>query len=109
MSGIHRKYVVTRTDGEHAPGRRHGDCAYFVLDLNCDPHALVALKAYAKSCRKDKPALAADIDHILEPAIDVGDEQLESFAGICGVLTKRDGHDACAHAVGLHPLADDAH
>ncbi len=66
--GIHKKYEVTRTDGSSKPGAKHDDCAYFVLDLNCDEHALVALEAYAKSCRKDKPELAADIDEILSNA-----------------------------------------
>lgn len=66
---IHRKYVVTRTDGSSGPGGKHEDCAYFVLDLECDAFAIPALKAYAKACRKEQPALASDIDHIIESAV----------------------------------------
>ena len=66
---IHRKSVVTRTDGSSAPGGKHEDCAYFVLDLEHDEFAITALKAYAKACRKTQPKLASDIDHILESAV----------------------------------------
>jgi hypothetical protein len=63
--GIHRKYVVTRTDGSSEPGGKHADCAYFVLDLEHDEFAIPALQAYAKACRKTHPELADDIDTIV--------------------------------------------
>lgn len=66
MSGVHHKYLVKRTDGKDAPGQRHEHCAYFVLDLHCDEHALAALKAYARSCKKDNPELAADLLEIVD-------------------------------------------
>lgn len=59
--GIYEKFVVTRTDGESRPGRRHHGCAYFVLDLTHDPHALPAIEAYADSCQRDYPRLACDL------------------------------------------------
>lgn len=60
-AGVHRKYEVTRTDGQSAPGGKHDGCVYFVLDLDHDDHAAVALKAYAKACRATNPRLAAEI------------------------------------------------
>ncbi len=59
--GLYEKFEVTRTDGRSAPGEKHDGCEYFVLDLDHDPHALPALKAYEDSCRADYPALADDI------------------------------------------------
>lgn len=64
--GIYRKYTITRTDGSSEPGGKHESCAYFVLDLEHDPFAIPALKAYAKACRKMHPGLAKDIGHIVD-------------------------------------------
>lgn len=61
-SGLYRKFEVTRTDGSSAPGKKHDGCSYFVLDLDHDAHAIPALRAYARSCRKDYPALADDLE-----------------------------------------------
>jgi hypothetical protein len=61
VSGIYRKYNVTRTDGSSAPGGKHEHCGYFVLDLEHDEFAIPALLAYVKACRKTKPELANDI------------------------------------------------
>jgi len=63
--GIYHKFNVTRTDGKSAPGQKHENCFYFVLDCDHDPHARAALQAYAESCRADYPALAVDISNIL--------------------------------------------
>lgn len=60
--GIYHKFDVQRVDGSSRPGEKHDGCFYFVLDLDHDPHAKAALKAYAKSCRKEYPKLAADLD-----------------------------------------------
>ena len=60
--GLYNKFRVSRLDRSSQRGRKHHNCDYFVLDLNHDPHAIAALKAYAKSCRKDYPELAADLD-----------------------------------------------
>lgn len=59
--GLYRKYNVQRlndSDGKHA------QCNYFVLDLDHDPYAKVALRAYAVSCRKKFPQLAEDLTQI---------------------------------------------
>ena len=59
--GVYNKYHVQRTDGRDVAGEKHESCAYFVLDLTHDPHAVPALRAYAESCRKTHPQLAIDI------------------------------------------------
>jgi len=59
--GIYDKFKVTRRDGKHRKGKKHSGCHYFVLDLTHDPHAIPALRAYARSCRKKLPRLAEDI------------------------------------------------
>jgi len=56
--GLYRKFTVTRTDGSSEPGEKHYLCNYFVLDLEHDPFAGPALKAYAKACAKKHPELA---------------------------------------------------
>lgn len=56
--GLYKKFTVTRV---HDPEDKHGDCEYFVLDLNHDPHAAAALFGYAESCEKDYPRLAKDL------------------------------------------------
>lgn len=67
--GIYQKFRVERTDGSSAPGGKHENCRYFVLDLDHDPHAPAALRTYAHSCVTDYPALAhdlLDLVHFLE-------------------------------------------
>lgn len=59
--GLYKKFNVTRTDGASGPGMKHGDCSYFVLDLDHDPYALAALKAYAEACAETHPKLSADL------------------------------------------------
>lgn len=56
--GLYRKYAVRRL---RDPARKHAYCDYFVLDLHHDPHAVVALRAYAVSCARNYPQLAADL------------------------------------------------
>ena len=56
--GLYRKYKVDRlgdVDG------KHNNCQYFVLDLDHDPHALPAIKAYIESCGEEYPMLADDL------------------------------------------------
>lgn len=65
-AGVYRKYEVKRTDGSSEPGGRHERCRYFVLDLDHDPHAAAALRAYAESCQGDYPALASDLSYAAE-------------------------------------------
>lgn len=57
-----RKYHVERVDGAEAdPASKHyGGCRLFVLDIDHDPAARVALSAYAVSIEATHPVLAAD-------------------------------------------------
>jgi len=55
--GVYRKYEIKRT----SPSKKHEDCDYFVLDLDHDPFALAALRAYAEACSETHPELAADL------------------------------------------------
>lgn len=59
--GIYKKFVVGRLDGKDGVGEKHENCNYFVLDLDHDPYAKPALKAYAKACEKEYPELARDL------------------------------------------------
>ena len=63
--GVYRKFRIERTDGSDQPGGKHAGCSYFVLDLDHDKHAIAALRAYAKSCKRELPELAADLDRVL--------------------------------------------
>lgn len=56
---LYRKFHVERIDGTDQPGGKHECCEYFVLDLDHDPHAAPALRAYAASCEESE---AADTD-----------------------------------------------
>ena len=58
--GVYKKFRVERTDGQSAPGEKHHDCEYFVLDTIHDPYARAALLAYAFACEERYPMLAAD-------------------------------------------------
>ena len=63
--GFTARFDVTRTDGQQIdPARR-----YIVLDYaGSDPHALIALRAYADSIEADNPQMAADLrDAIVNP------------------------------------------
>jgi hypothetical protein len=71
--GIYRKYHIERTDGSSGPGGKHERCLYFVLDLEHDPFALPALRAYAKACKRTHPALAGDIARILAAVLSPND------------------------------------
>jgi hypothetical protein len=60
---LHAKYIVKRRDrAELVIGSKHyGGCDMFVLDLDHDPAALIALMAYADAIESSKPGLAASI------------------------------------------------
>ena len=61
QQGLYRKFDVKRTDGSDQPGGKHEGCEYFVLDVTHDPHAKVALTAYAEAVKGTHPELAADL------------------------------------------------
>lgn len=56
--GLYGKFKVER---RYDPDHKHQDCEYFVLDLVHDKFAAVALRAYAKACRKEFPQLSVDL------------------------------------------------
>lgn len=64
--GLFGKYYVSRVDRKDRRGGPKENAGYFVLDFVHDPHAIAALVAYARACRKDSPLLAADIDKIVK-------------------------------------------
>ena len=73
--GVYEKYTVKRTDGRSEPGEKHAGCRHFVLDLDHDPHAVAALRAYAESCVENYPALAQELQYTVQ--------QLEShYSGV---------------------------
>ncbi len=59
--GLYCKFIVQRADGRSAPGKKHEGCEYFVLDLDHDPFAVHALRAYANLCRREYPKLSVDL------------------------------------------------
>lgn len=64
-AGLYNKYELFRVR-EDDPGhafRVH--TPFFVLRYDRDPHARVALAAYADSCAADNPMLAADLRDML--------------------------------------------
>lgn len=56
---IYRKFNVTRVDPEAQA--RHEDCFSWVLDVDHDPYALAALRAYATACQEEDPELAREL------------------------------------------------
>lgn len=72
--GLFKKFIVSRADGANAPGGKHADCDYFVLDLTHDKHAIPAAAAYADSCAMAYPALAKDLRAKVAAAVAVQSE-----------------------------------
>lgn len=71
--GLYGKYVVTKTED----GTEVKNC--FVLRIGDDPHALMALAAYAESVERDNPLLYADLKSWLaEHNMPVGNAQKEA-------------------------------
>lgn len=66
--GLYEKFRVERTDGASAPGGKHENCRYFVLDMDHDQFARVAIAAYAAACQDKYPNLARDLrDWVFKP------------------------------------------
>jgi len=69
--GLYAKFEVHRMDGRDRPGQKHDGCRYFVLDLDHDPLAYAALKAYADAAAHcGYTALARDLHKLAK-----GDER----------------------------------
>lgn len=84
--GLYRKFTVERTDGSSGPGGKHEHCHYYVLDLDHDPHAPAAIRAYADSCRAEYPALAADLDRLFPNATGQGRREATYPAPDCSTV-----------------------
>jgi len=72
--GLYPKFHIIRTDGQSAPGEKHENDEYFVLNLSTDKHAIPAISAYAKSCEIEYPLLAADLRTIVHNGLQGKDE-----------------------------------
>jgi hypothetical protein len=59
---LYTKYEIVKTDGSDTDP----EAEYFVLRIDTDRHARVALRAYANSIREHDPAYADDIDRWLD-------------------------------------------
>lgn len=79
--GFYDKFRVERLDGSSQAGGKHDGCPYFVLDLEHDPHAIPALRAYAESCREKYPMLARDLGVIIANAVYAHDERAVDSSG----------------------------
>lgn len=56
--GLYAKYQVTKLSDPTA------EFAAFVLNLDTDPFAVEALRAYARACAEEFPLLAADLEDL---------------------------------------------
>jgi NTP pyrophosphatase (non-canonical NTP hydrolase) len=95
-SGLYDKFRVSRTDGKDAPGGKHHGCFHYVLDATHDKHARPALLAYAASCEKEYPALAADLRSVAErtPA---ADSRCETVSGLQAHIYSWDQENGYIH------------
>ena len=59
--GYDKKYIIAKSNGK--PVDRNAD--YFVLRLDKDPHAIIALEAYKESVKDDNPELAEDLIFVI--------------------------------------------
>lgn len=66
--GAYQKFFVTvaRVDDSSRPGGKHQFCYFYVLDLEHDPFAIPALRAYIDACRSEYPSLASDLEKLIE-------------------------------------------
>jgi len=99
--GLYQKYWVSRTDGSSKPGKKHFGCRHFVLDVDHDPYAAPALRAYAQACKGVYPELAQELSAIaskLEAALPMsslhGGRAPEDHVRVPNVSVKRETYPA---------------
>jgi hypothetical protein len=63
--GLHDKYIVTKVDGSPVDP----EAQYFVLRLDTDPSARLALRTYITQCAYKRPQLALDLKHWLRDIV----------------------------------------
>ncbi|MCK5606510.1 hypothetical protein KAR91_31700 [Candidatus Pacearchaeota archaeon] len=64
--GWEEKYIIQKANGKPTDE----EAQYFVLRFDVDPHARIALKAYADSVLNDNPKFAMDIVKQLTNSLD---------------------------------------
>lgn len=62
MANLFGKYKIEKADGSPVDP----NAMYFVLRIDTDVHARVALRAYARSIRNADPVLANELDEWIE-------------------------------------------
>lgn len=76
--GLYRRFDLYRVGDDGKPQYLVTD-PYFILRYTTDPHARVALEAYADACEEEHPALAADLrsakPQVRELAVPVDDAE----------------------------------
>jgi len=60
--GLKEKYIIKKSNGKALDF----DADYFVLRIDKDPHARVALQAYAESIKEDNPEFYTDLKEKLK-------------------------------------------
>jgi hypothetical protein len=61
------KYIIQKSNGNPVdPSARYFALKYFALNSSHDPHAIIALKAYAEAVRRDNPLFADQIEKELD-------------------------------------------
>ncbi len=74
MDGLYHKYIVTKSDGSPiSPTAK-----YFVLRLDSDPYARLALRAYADEMTAVNPKLANDLYSLLDELVNTEDDDGQS-------------------------------
>ena len=105
--GRYEKYNVERIDGRSAPGEKHHECSYFILDLTHDPHAFKAIAGYVDSCKETHPELADDLRRWLrenDPHIAQSDDDRPDDTPVCEGCDKPPNGKTDDHGI---PLCDD--
>lgn len=96
--GLYGKFLVSRQDGSSGSGQKHDGCDYFVLDITHDPHAKVALRAYAESARSDGYEVLAD-----ELEVKSCDHEYEGFTQPGTVHGPTEYFSTCKHCGAENP------
>jgi hypothetical protein len=93
--GIYEKYKVERTDGKSAPGQKHENCRYFVIDLDHDKYAYQAIRAYAIACNSEYPKLSKDLEDICNDLtmIELNKEE-EKELKVVAMINRSAGNDS---------------
>ena len=65
MSELYDKYQITKSDGTPTDP----SAVYFVLRLDTDKHARIALRSYARSIRAEDPDFETDLDRLVESSL----------------------------------------